>query len=251
MRKPLFNYSSDKLRIAGLISGSGKSLISIIERQKELETKSTCHFEVVGLFSDNPNSKANEISKKYNIPVFVNDIKAFYRERKTKITDRSVREAFDQKTADFLKTLNPDIVVFAGYIWAITKPILKAFQSINCHPADLSVENQGHRSYAGAHGVRDALLAGEKMLHSSLHVVTQEIDHGPIMLISEPVVVENDSPGFDLQARSIKYLRLLNEKSRHLCAMGVEKISENIFTIDSKGELFYNQNPIPKGYRLS
>ena len=69
MNKPLFDCSKGKLRIAGLISGSGKSLISIIERQKELEADSNCNFEVVGLFSDNPNSKAEHISKTYNIPV--------------------------------------------------------------------------------------------------------------------------------------------------------------------------------------
>ncbi len=50
MKKPLFDFKSDTLRVAGLISGSGKSLLSVIDRQKELEMGSKCHFEVVGLF---------------------------------------------------------------------------------------------------------------------------------------------------------------------------------------------------------
>jgi len=250
MNKPLFDCSQKKLRVTGMISGSGKSFISIIERQKELEADSNCNFEVVGLFSDNPNSKANQISETYNIPIFVNDIKAFYRDRNKKITDKTVRKEFDQGTADFLKTLNPDIVIYAGYIWATTEPLLTSFKSINCHPADLSVESLGNRSYAGAYGVRDALLAGETTLNSSLHMVTPKIDHGPILLISEPVAVEKDSQELDLKSRSIKYLRLLNEKSRKLCALGIEKISNNEFTIDSKGRLSYEGELIPKGYRL-
>lgn len=238
------------MRVASLISGSGKSLISIIDRQKELEADSNCNFEVVGLFSDNPNSKANQISETYNIPVFVNDIKEFYSSRNKKITDKAVRRDFDRQTVDFFTTLNPDIVIYAGYIWATTEPLVSSFLSINCHPADLSVEKQGKRSYAGAHGVRDALTAGETTLNSSLHLVTSKIDHGPILLISKPVVVEEDSQDLDLKSRSIKYLRLLNEKSRELCALGIEKISKHAFTIDSNEQLFYEGEPIPKGYRL-
>ena len=250
MLKPLFNRSGEKLRVAGLISGSGKSLISIIEKQKELEKFSTCNFEVVGLFSDNPKSKAEHISQQYGIPAFVNDIKGFYRKRDKKITDKLVREAFDLEIIDFLNTLKPDIVIYAGYIWATTAPLVNTFQSINCHPADLSVEENGRRLYAGANGVRDALLAEEKKLFSSLHVVTAEIDHGPILMISEPVIVENDSLELDLNDRSRKYLRLLNEKSRHLCALGVEQISNDAFKIDSNGMIFYTDRPIPCGYRL-
>jgi folate-dependent phosphoribosylglycinamide formyltransferase PurN len=250
MNKPLINCLNRKLRVAGLISGSGKSLISILERQKEREADSNCNFEVVGVFSDNPNSKARKISETYNIPVFINDIKAFYSARNQKITDKTVRKEFDRQTAGFLKTLNPDIIIYAGYMWATTEPMLTSFQSINCHPADLSVENQGGRAYAGAHGVRDALLAGETTLNSTLHMVTAKIDHGPILLISEPVIVEKDSQELDLQSRSIKYLRLLNERSRKLCALGIEKISNNAFTFDSQGQLFYEGEPIPKGYRL-
>jgi folate-dependent phosphoribosylglycinamide formyltransferase PurN len=250
MLKPLFNRSGDKLRVAGLISGSGKSLISIIEKQKELEKLSACNFEVVGLFSDNIKSKADDISKQYGIPVFVNDLKEFYRTRNKKITNKSVRREFDLETIDFLNSLKPDIVIYAGYIWATTAPLVNAFQSINCHPADLSVEDQGRRLYAGANGVRDALIAGEKQLFSSLHVVTAEIDHGPILMISEPVHVENDDPELDLKDRSRKYLRLLNDKSRDLCALGIEKISDNAFAVDSEGLLYYYDKPIPCGYRL-
>lgn len=160
-----------------------------------------------------------------------------------------VRQEFDQQTIDFLKTLKPDFVVYAGYVWTATQLLVDAFLSLNCHPADLSVEVCGKRSYAGAHGVRDALLAGETKLYSSFHLVSPVVDHGPLLLISEPVIVEDDQD-LDLRSKSIKYLRLLNEKSRRLCALGIEKISQGAFTIDSKDQISYLGEPIPKGHRL-
>jgi len=250
MNNPLFHHKQGKLRVAGLISGSGKSLISIMERQKQLEAVSNCNFEVVGIFSDNPRSKAAAVSEKYNIPVFVNDIRAFYLSRNQKMTDKETRQAFDQETVNFLTPLKPDILVYAGYVWATTAPLLEAFPAVNCHPADLSVEKDGHRLYAGAQGVRDALLAGETKLCSSFHLVSAKVDHGPLLFISEPVAVEEDTD-LDLNARSIKYLRLLNEKSRQLCALGIEKISNGAFTVNANGQLTYQGEPIPKGYRLT
>jgi folate-dependent phosphoribosylglycinamide formyltransferase PurN len=249
MKKPLFDFRSDKLRVAGLISGSGKSLLSVIDRQKEIETVSNCNFEVVGLFSDNPYSQAENIAKRHQLPFYINDIRAFYKARNKKISDRKTRQEYDQGIVDFLTPLKPDIVLYAGYVWATTQPLLDRFNCVNCHPADLSVEKDGQRLYAGANGVRDALLAGETRLYSSFHQVTAKVDHGPILLISKPVIVEDDT-GLDLNSRSIKYLRLLNEKSRDLCSLGIEKIANQSFTIDEKGSLFYENEPIPKGFRL-
>jgi folate-dependent phosphoribosylglycinamide formyltransferase PurN len=249
MKKPLFDFRSDKLRVAGLISGSGKSLLSVIDRQKALETVSNCSFEVVGLFSDNPNSQAKKIATDHHLPVYINDIRAFCNARNTKINDRKTRQEYDQMTVDFLTPLKPDIVLYAGYVWATTQTLLDRFNCVNCHPADLSVEKQGQRLYAGANGVRDALLAGETRLYSSFHQVTSKVDHGPILLISRPVMVEDDTD-LDLNSRSIKYLRRLNEKSRKLCALGIEKIANQAFTIDETGSLYYEDEPIPKGFRL-
>ncbi len=249
MKKPLFDFKSETLRVAGLISGSGKSLLSVIDRQKALETLSKSHFEVVGLFSDNPSSQAEKIAADHHLPYYINDIRAFYKDRNKKISDRKTRQEYDQMTVDFLTPLKPDIVLYAGYVWATTQPLLDRFDCVNCHPADLSVEKQGQRLYAGANGVRDALLAGETRLYSSFHQVTAKVDHGPVLLISEPVLVEDDA-GQDLDSRSIKYLRRLNEKSRKLCALGIEKIAKKAFTIDEKGTVYHEDEPIPKGFRL-
>jgi folate-dependent phosphoribosylglycinamide formyltransferase PurN len=189
------------------------------------------------------------MGKEFNVPVFLNDIRAFYEERGKKITDKQVREEYDRETIKLLEPFKPDFLVYAGYVWATTAPLVNAFTGINGHPADLSIIRGGKRAYAGANGVRDALVVGETELRSTLHLVTTEIDHGPILMISEPVMVERGL-NFSLDEASREYLKLLNQKMRKLFPRVIKDIAEGTFKRDESGALYYGDRPIPKGYRL-
>jgi folate-dependent phosphoribosylglycinamide formyltransferase PurN len=246
---PLWDPEKGKMRVAGLVSGSGKSLISIIKEQAQIEAKKSAPYQVVGIFSDNPKSKAEEIGEEYGIPVFTNDIRAFYERRGKKITDRIVRQEFDREIVRALKPVKPDVLAYAGYVWATTAPLVDAFLGINAHPADLSIMQGERRKFAGAHGVRDALLAGERALASTAHMVTTEVDGGPILMISEPVLVE-EHEGMSTEDMSRHYLRLLNEKTRALFPRVIKDLAEGTFKRDEEGQLYYEDSPIPKGYRL-
>lgn len=246
---PIWDPEKGKMRVAGLVSGSGKSLITVIEGQTQMEAEGNPPYEVVGIFSDNPKSKAEAIGKEYGIPAFTNDIRAFYERRGKKITDRIVREEFDREIVKTLEPLKPHVLAYAGYVWATTAPLVDAFLGINGHPADLSIMEGGKRKFAGANGVGDALLAGEKTLASTAHIVTTEVDGGPILMISEPVQVE-EHEGMSQEDMSRHYLRLLNEKIRVLFARVIKDLAEGTFKRDEAGALYYGQTPIPKGYRL-
>jgi len=237
------------MRIAGLVSGSGKSLISIIEQQIRMESEGGSPYEVVGIFTENPKSKASQIGSDYNLPVFTNDIRSYYEKRGKKLTDRKVREEFDKETVEALKPLKPDVLAYAGYVWATTTTLVNAILGVNIHPADLSIEKDGKRAYAGAQGVRDALVAGATGLRSTAHLVTTEVDGGPILLISEPVQVEKNS-AMSLEESSRYHLKLLNEKSRRLSARVMKDLAEGTIKRDEGGLLYYGEVPIPQGYRL-
>jgi folate-dependent phosphoribosylglycinamide formyltransferase PurN len=247
--KPIWDRSRGKMRVAALVSGSGKSLIEIIDQQIKMEAEGNSAYEVVGVFTDNPKSKATQIGEEFSLPVFANDIRSYYAHREKKIADRKVREEFDRETVGLLAPLKPDVLVYAGYVWATTAPLVNAFLGINVHPADLSVMKGGKRSFAGAYGVRDALLAGETKLASTAHIVTTEVDGGPILMISEPVQVEKHGK-MSLDEMSRHYLRLLNEKARALFARVTKDLAEGVFKRDKAGELYYGEAPIPQGYRL-
>jgi folate-dependent phosphoribosylglycinamide formyltransferase PurN len=249
MLEPIHDPEKGRMRIGGLVSGSGKSLISIIEQQMEMEANGGSPFEVVAIFTENPKSKAFQIGETYNIPVFSNDIRKYYSSRNKKITDLAVRQDFDREIVRLLEPFRPDILAYAGYVWATTEPLLDAFLGVNAHPADLSIEREGKRVFAGAQGVRDALLAGETEVRTSLHLVSLVIDHGPILIISEPVEVLKEDER-SLEERSRHYLRILNEKTRALFPRVMRDIAEGTYKRDENGLLYYGETPIPQGLRL-
>jgi folate-dependent phosphoribosylglycinamide formyltransferase PurN len=103
-----------------------------------------------------------------------------------------VRADFDALTADMLQPFDVDAVVLLGYIYILTAPMLDAFAGriLNVHDADLTLlGSDGRRRYTGLHSTRDAILAGERETRSTLHVVTEEVDAGPILAVSEPFPV--------------------------------------------------------------
>lgn len=249
MLKAIYDAAMGKMRVAGLASGSGASIRTVIEQQVEMQAKGGCPYEVVAVFTDNPKSNVFVMGKEFHVPVFLNDIHAFYEKRGKKISDKKVREEFDRETIKLLEPHKPDFLAYAGYVWATTAPLVHAFTGINGHPADLSIMKDGKRAFAGANGVRDALAAGETELRATLHLVTTEIDHGPILMISEPVRVEK-GPDFSLDQASREYLKLVNQKMRKLFPRVIKDIAEGTFKRDEKGALYYGSNPIPNGYRL-
>ena len=157
--------------------------------------------------------------------------------------------AYDQLTADWLKLYQPDVVAYAGYVWATTEALADAFMGVNVHPADLSVVKSECRAYAGAHGVRDALLAGEPEFRSSAHLVTTEVDGGPLLMLSRPVAYEAQKE-LPLEEASRYYLRLLNQQGRLLFARVIRDMAEGRFQIDDKRNLYHDSNPIPSGICL-
>lgn len=246
---PIHDPQKGKMRVAALVSGSGVSLRGILVQAREMESRGGAPYEVVAAFTDNPSSKAHHLAAEFDLPVFSNDIHAFYRKRGAPIKDLAVRAEFDQETVRLLAPFRPDLLAYAGYVWVTTWPLVQAFRGINFHPADLSVPEGDKPRYAGMHGLRKALLAGEKELRAALHLVTTEVDRGPILLLSEPVPVAEgaDTPLEELERH---YLRLLNLQKGPLFARATKDIAEGTFKMDAAGLLHYGETPIPGGYRL-
>ena len=101
---------------------------------------------------------------------------------------REERAVFDAETATFLRRLPVDAVVLLGYLYVITAPLLDAFPDriVNVHDADLDLRNpDGSPRYPGLHATRDAIYAGELETRSSAHLVTPDLDAGPVLARSE------------------------------------------------------------------
>lgn len=154
-----------RLKIAVFASGRGSNLQSIIDAIEAGILGAT----IVCVVSNNPQALALEIAKKHELPTFALSHKGL------------TREEHESKILEHLMPLEPDFVVLAGYMRVLTGHFLKAFKDpagyfrvTNIHPALLP-------AFKGANGYEDAFNYGVKVSGITIHLVDEEVDHGPIL----------------------------------------------------------------------
>lgn len=251
MLKHIHNPLNGKLKVLGYCSGSGNTLWKVLELQREMEkTFEGCPFEVVGIFSDNPNSKSVETALKENIPYKSIDIKEYYKKAGAPLKDRTIRAKYDAEAYELIKELNADIIILSGYVWAITDIIIDNYLVINVHPGDLSVMKDGKRLLAGHNGIQAAFDANMDYICSASHIVNKNIDAGPILVISEKIPVdytlhENNEDRF------AHYLKLANNQSRLIGARTILEIALGNFKADKNDNVYYKNNAAPSGFRVN
>lgn len=83
---------------------------------------------------------------------------------------------------------NVEIVCLAGFMRLLSAAFVAKWQGrmLNIHPSLLP-------KYKGGHAIRDALAAGEKVTGCTVHIVTPEVDSGPILLQAEVKILPNDT----------------------------------------------------------
>ena len=255
--KKLHNPSTGQMRVVGLMSGSGSNLRKIIELEKVVQqSRGKSPYAVVGIFTDNAQSKAVEIGKEFDLPVITRDIKAFYAARGRPRNDMNVRKEFDAATVKALANLGATVAAYAGYMSKATQFLVQAYLGINVHPADLAIGEGGQRKYTGAHAVKDAILAGEKYLRSTMHIIEEEVDQGRILMRSAPVEVQL-SPEFDPTNKDLAERvaqehqnRLKEEGDWMIFPLTLLKLADGEFAQDLTGNLYMSGKPIPHGLEL-
>jgi phosphoribosylglycinamide formyltransferase-1 len=103
------------------------------------------------------------------------------------VPKRRERVSYDAATAELLTRLDVDYVFCLGYLYVLTGPMLAAFPEriVNIHDADLTRPLR----FPGLHATRDAILAGERATRSTLHLVNEDLDGGPVLYLSDPYAV--------------------------------------------------------------
>jgi len=97
------------------------------------------------------------------------------------------REAHDRAVVERLRGAEVEWVCLAGYMRLLSRIFVEAFRNriLNIHPALLP-------SFPGIHGQRDALDWGVKVSGCTVHLVDEELDHGPIVVQREVPVADDD-----------------------------------------------------------
>jgi len=196
-----------RLRIGILASGGGTNLQAIIDSCERGEIDG----DVVAVISNVPDAFALDRARKHGIAAF-----CFPHEDLT-------REQHETDIIECLGQHQVDLVCLAGYLRMLTPLMIDKYvgRVINTHPALLP--SFGGK---GMHGLRvhEAVLDyGCKVSGCTIHVVTAEVDGGPILLQKAVPVLEDDTPE-TLQERIIKEEHKLYPRAVQLFAHGKVKI---------------------------
>jgi phosphoribosylglycinamide formyltransferase-1 len=97
------------------------------------------------------------------------------------------REAFDTALAAAIDAHAPDLVVLAGFMRILTEGFVRRYEGrmLNIHPSLLP-------AFPGLHTHRRALEAGCQLAGATVHFVTPELDHGPIVMQAAVAVRPGD-----------------------------------------------------------
>lgn len=102
--------------------------------------------------------------------------------------DFLTREQFDQALRGVIDGYAPDLVVLAGFMRILTTPFVDHYagRMLNIHPSLLP-------SFPGMATHRQALAAGVKLHGATVHFVTPDLDHGPIVAQAAVPVFDTDN----------------------------------------------------------
>ncbi|MBS0306682.1 MAG: phosphoribosylglycinamide formyltransferase [Proteobacteria bacterium] len=151
-------------RIVILISGRGSNMQAIVERCADDGWPAA----VVAVLANRPHAAGLAYAAQRGIATAVVDHKAY-----------AEREGFDAALAAAIDRHVPDLVVLAGFMRILGPAFVRRYAGrlLNIHPSLLP-------AFPGLHTHRRALAAGCKAVGATVHFVTPELDHGPIVLQS-------------------------------------------------------------------
>ncbi len=136
-----------------------------------------CPYEVVLVASNNPDAPGLKIAEAEGIATYVHTHKGLSRDAHDDIMDEAIRDA------------RADYVALTGYMRILSDGFVKrwAGRMLNIHPSLLP-------KYKGLDTHRQAIEAGDSYAGCSVHVVTPELDDGPVLGQTEVAIIDGDTP---------------------------------------------------------
>lgn len=129
--------------------------------------------QIVEVISDRADAHVLERAKQAGLNTFVHPM-------------QKDRLQWDAQLIEHMDTLQPDLVVSAGFMRILSPYFVSRFRMINTHPALLP-------AFPGAHAVRDAIAAGVSVTGATVHWVDAGVDTGEIIAqVTVPVLPNDD-----------------------------------------------------------
>lgn len=163
----------DRSRLAVLVSGSGTNLQALLDA---IAADPDFGGDVVVVGSDQPDAGGLDRARRAGIATV-----------STAVSDHPDRATWEDALVAALQDHRPDAVVLAGFMRILSGAFLRHWPGrvINTHPSILP-------AFRGAHAVREALDWGVKVTGCTVHLVDEQVDHGPIVAQRVVEVREDD-----------------------------------------------------------
>jgi phosphoribosylglycinamide formyltransferase-1 len=148
-----------------LISGSGSNMAAIVRCAQREDWRKTYGAQVAAVISNRADAGGLAVAREHQIATEIVDHKRF-----------ASREAFDAQLAAVIDRNQPALVVLAGFMRILTPAFVQRYPGrlLNIHPSLLP-------AFPGLHTHQRAIDMGCKFAGATVHQVTAELDHGPIL----------------------------------------------------------------------
>lgn len=157
-----------------LISGRGSNMEAIVRACRDEAWPA----RIAAVVSNRPDAAGLQFAADHGIATAVVDHR-----------QHASREAFDAELARVIDGFAPDVVVLAGFMRILTPGFVQHYAGrlLNVHPSLLP-------AFPGLHTHQRAIEAGCKLAGATVHHVTPELDHGPIVIQAAVPVLPDDTP---------------------------------------------------------
>jgi phosphoribosylglycinamide formyltransferase-1 len=160
-----------------LISGGGSNMAAMVKTALRDHWAQRYGARIAAVVSNKMDAKGLAIAADYGIATAVLDHKAY-----------ASREEFDTALAALIDQHDPALVVLAGFMRILTPAFVAHYEGrlTNIHPSLLP-------AFPGLHTHQRAIEAGCKFAGATVHLVTAELDHGPILEQAVVPVLPDDN----------------------------------------------------------
>ncbi len=161
-----------------LISGGGSNMAAIVRAAQREHWLRRFGGRIAAVISNKADAGGLKFAKEQGIATEVLDHKAF--------PDRA---SFDTALAELIDRYEPSLVVLAGFMRILTPEFVARYagRMLNIHPSLLP-------AFPGLHTHQRALEAGCRFAGATVHIVTADLDHGPILAQAVVPVLPDDTP---------------------------------------------------------
>lgn len=160
-----------KARVAVLISGRGSNMAALLYAAKA----ESCPYEIVLVAANDPDAAGLKLAAAEGIATFGQSHKGMKRAEFDQIIDAEIRKA------------GADYIALAGYMRLLSPEFVEGWSGrmLNIHPSLLP-------KYKGLHTHERAIEAGDSHGGCSVHIVTAELDDGPVLGQTQVAILPDD-----------------------------------------------------------